>query len=467
MCDTHVRCVPRLGANPLDRAIRAIPAAWFRPDPRIYWPDMLASAAIGWIAFAFAVGAGPRARAALLIVSAFALYRAVLFIHELTHLAPREVAAVPRRLERPRRRAAAHPLVSLRRGPHRPPSAALLRHAARPGIRPVRPPPADPDRDLRDRLAAVPLLLAVRFALVAPISWIVPPLRRLTVGAMLGAGHQPRITSGARPSARPAWSQEAAACAARLGVFGLWWVGVVPRAALGCWLFVGGAASAVNAVRTLAAHRYDHETDGGGEMTMVDQLLDSCTIAPRPRRRRLDRHRVARAVGAGRAALPRAAPLDSVAPVPQPGPRAPAAASRRWPPTRRTSRRSIPAIAPVVVDLVRRARTHTARDDERARAATIPRPDRRRTQRRASSGGCAASGRRADEFLRTPSSTPDGAALDVSTPLGDGDAPRGACSARQASRPTAGSRVTSTARSAASSATLLLPSACRRTTRRS
>jgi hypothetical protein len=38
----------------------------------------------------------------------------------------------------------------------------------------------------------------------------------------------------------------------------------------------------MNAVRTLAAHRYDHETNGGDELTMVEQLLDSCTIAPRP-----------------------------------------------------------------------------------------------------------------------------------------------------------------------------------------
>src|SRR3974390_2323625 len=78
-------------ANPLDQAIRAIPAAWFRPDPRVYWADMIASASIGWIAFGGAVAAHGAARAALLILSAFALYRAVLLTHELTPLAPADV----------------------------------------------------------------------------------------------------------------------------------------------------------------------------------------------------------------------------------------------------------------------------------------------------------------------------------------------------------------------------------------
>ena len=80
-------------ANPIDHAIRAIPFEWFRPDRRIYWADMLLSAWVGWTAFAGAVVTSGRARTALSIVAVFGLYRAVLFIHELTHLAPRDVPA--------------------------------------------------------------------------------------------------------------------------------------------------------------------------------------------------------------------------------------------------------------------------------------------------------------------------------------------------------------------------------------
>jgi hypothetical protein len=68
-------------------AIRVIPSAWFTPNPRVYWTDMLTSALVGWTAFVFGVLAtGFWIRAALLILAAFALYRAVLLIHELTHL---------------------------------------------------------------------------------------------------------------------------------------------------------------------------------------------------------------------------------------------------------------------------------------------------------------------------------------------------------------------------------------------
>src|SRR5205807_2763548 len=83
-----------VAAKPIGDAIRTIPSAWFTPDPRIYWSDMLLSAAVGWTAFALSV-AETRLwrRGGLLILAAFALYRAVLFIHELTHLAAHELPA--------------------------------------------------------------------------------------------------------------------------------------------------------------------------------------------------------------------------------------------------------------------------------------------------------------------------------------------------------------------------------------
>ena len=80
-------------ANPIDVAIRTIPGAWFAPDRRIYWADMVLSATLGWSTFAIAMVATGRTRAALLIVTAFSLYRAVLFIHEISHLAQRDVLA--------------------------------------------------------------------------------------------------------------------------------------------------------------------------------------------------------------------------------------------------------------------------------------------------------------------------------------------------------------------------------------
>ena len=52
---------------------------------------------------------------------------------------------------------------------------------------------------------------------------------------------------------------------------------MVPIAAIASWAAVTASASFVNALRTLAAHRYDRDD---GELEMVEQLLDSCTITP-------------------------------------------------------------------------------------------------------------------------------------------------------------------------------------------
>ena len=55
--------------------------------PAIYWPDMLASAALGYAALAGAMLLDTPWQAALAgVISALALYRALLFIHELTHI---------------------------------------------------------------------------------------------------------------------------------------------------------------------------------------------------------------------------------------------------------------------------------------------------------------------------------------------------------------------------------------------
>src|SRR5439155_24958094 len=93
MCDTHDMSVGAADFTMRD-AIRTIPSRWFKPDPRVYWADMLLSTTAGWTAFVLAIEAATLGRrAVLLILAAFALYRAVLFIHELTHLAAHELPA--------------------------------------------------------------------------------------------------------------------------------------------------------------------------------------------------------------------------------------------------------------------------------------------------------------------------------------------------------------------------------------
>src|SRR5262245_24425116 len=75
----------------IDDAIRIIPPEWFRPSPALYWADLILSAAIGWGALVTAGVSVGGPRLAWLAVATIGLYRAVIFIHELTHLTPREL----------------------------------------------------------------------------------------------------------------------------------------------------------------------------------------------------------------------------------------------------------------------------------------------------------------------------------------------------------------------------------------
>jgi fatty acid desaturase len=259
----------------IDEAIHTIPAEWFRPSRAIYWTDLLLSAAVGWSAFALAVAATPWHRLALLPIIIFALYRAVLFIHEITHRARRDVPAftlvwnaligvpllIPSFLYQ-----------GVHTDHHR---QRCYGTQADPEYVPFgrRPPILIAGCALAALVA--PAVFAVRFGILAPLSWVVPALRRPIVErcSSLVINHR-YIRRG--PIDLAGRVQETAAFAVVWASVGLWWVGVVPPAAFFCWFVAAGTASGINAVRTLAAHRYDRDS---GELSMAEQLLDSCTIA--------------------------------------------------------------------------------------------------------------------------------------------------------------------------------------------
>ena len=63
-----------------------------RPKPLVYWGDCFGSAAIGYAALLGAIASGSALlTGALVLVSILTLYRAVLFIHEITHLDHRKL----------------------------------------------------------------------------------------------------------------------------------------------------------------------------------------------------------------------------------------------------------------------------------------------------------------------------------------------------------------------------------------
>jgi fatty acid desaturase len=263
----------------LDEAIRAIPSEWFRPSPVVYWSDFLGSAAIGWLAFAAAVATQGVRRIALLTLATTALYRAVLFIHEITHLAPRDVPmftlawnsiiGVPFLIP-------SFLYEGVHTDHHRQRCYGTL---------------ADPEyvsygrrRPILIAASAVasllaPIVFAVRFAVLAPLGWIVRPAGRVIEAHLSALMINPAYLRRA-PLTRTARVQEAAACAFAGIALMLWWTGGIPTAAIACWFVVMSAASFVNALRTLAAHEYDND---GGELTMLEQLRDSRTLEARRR----------------------------------------------------------------------------------------------------------------------------------------------------------------------------------------
>ena len=237
---------------------------------------MPASAAIGWTAFAAAVLVGGWPRVVWLAVAAFALYRAVLFIHEITHRAQRDVpgftfvwnalVGVPLLIP-------SFTYENVHTDHHRQRSYGTN---------------ADPEYipfGHRSPLLLwayvagsmfAPAIFVFRFAILAPLGWIIPPLGRFVTArfSALVINHQYVRHAPIDAAGR---AQEAGACAVCWLAAILWWNGMLPVAALACYAGVSAAVSGINAARTLAAHRYDNESD---ELSMNEQLLDSCTIAP-------------------------------------------------------------------------------------------------------------------------------------------------------------------------------------------
>lgn len=260
----------------IDEAIRAIPIEWFKASPAIYWADLLGSAAIGWSALALGILSHGWIRASALTVAVFALYHAVLFIHEITHRAQRDVPGFT---------FVWNALVGV---PLLVPSFVYEdvhtdHHRQRTYGTPEDPEYVPFGRRSPAVLAAyvvgslfAPVIFAVRFAILAPFGWLIPRFGRFVSErcSALVINHQyvrhAPIEAGAR-------AQEIAAFAVCWTAAWLWWNGLLPAAAFGCYATVSAVASGINAWRTLAAHRYDNESE---ELSMNEQLLDSCTIAP-------------------------------------------------------------------------------------------------------------------------------------------------------------------------------------------
>lgn len=260
------------------RAARDLVKDIAEPRPAIYWADMIISALVGYAALAGAILIEPVWLAVVLgLAAAMALYRALLFIHEISHF---------RRGAMARFAAVWNGLVGV---PMLTPSfmyegAHVIHHkrtqygtAEDPEYLPLAlmKPWSLPLFVLIALLAPVALL--IRFAVLVPIGAILPAVRRLTWSRFSALAINPAFRRRPVESElrhKVFWQE--------LGGFVWSWVLIGSIFVLG-WkpilvaLAVFSFVAVVNQLRTLVAHLWENE---GDPMTVTAQFLDSVNVPP-------------------------------------------------------------------------------------------------------------------------------------------------------------------------------------------
>ncbi|MEJ2457045.1 MAG: fatty acid desaturase [Novosphingobium sp.] len=244
----------------------------------IYWPDMLVSAALGYAALAGAILLGnPLAALACGFLASLALYRALLFIHELTHIHKDAL---------PGFRFVWNLLVGI---PLLIPSfmyeGVHTQHHARTRYGTIEDPEYMPLALMKPwslpvfALTAIllPPGLLVRSALLVPLGVILPPLRKLVWerASALSINPQYRRRKPEGAFARMVFWQE-------LGC-SVWAISLLAASFLYGWrpliiaLCVVSLTAFLNQVRTLVAHLWEND---GETMTVTAQYLDSVNVPP-------------------------------------------------------------------------------------------------------------------------------------------------------------------------------------------
>ncbi len=250
------------------------------PRGGIYWPDLIASAAIGYGALyvaatqtniGWAVVAG--------MVAVLALYRAISFIHELTHI-------------RPNRLPGFHLGWNLIVGiPMLTPSFMYedvhSQHHARTRYGTVDDPEYLPLALMKPWTlptfvlvsALAPVGLLIRFGILAPLSVVVPSLRHQVVERYSALSINPHYRRREPEGEfRRWWLRLEAACAIwAITLITLAATGVVPMRAFAVMLAVFAGVAVINQVRTLVAHLWENE---GEAMSVTAQYLDSVNVPP-------------------------------------------------------------------------------------------------------------------------------------------------------------------------------------------
>lgn len=250
------------------------------PSAPIYWADMIGSALVGYGALALAIATHilPLAIVAV-VISILALYRAGLFIHEITHLKAGSLRGF---------KLAWNVLVGV---PLFVPSFMYEgihnMHHAKIRYGTVDDPEYLPLALMKPWtlpvfvLAALlaPVALIFRYAVLTPLSLLIPPLRTLVVERFSGLQINPVFRR------KPPEGEFAKQWGWMEGAASLWGIALLAMVAttiipLRSFLIFLGVASGVmllNQVRTLVAHLWEND---GDPMSVTEQYLDTVNVPP-------------------------------------------------------------------------------------------------------------------------------------------------------------------------------------------
>lgn len=269
---------------PMSEANKLV-AGLMKPNPKTYWTDFLISISLGWGGFAVALVNPWLSVLGIIgmVVSTFALYRAVLFTHELTHLKSgtfRTFRLVWNLICGFALLIPAFTYHGVHRHHHvhdvygtREDGEYLPFGAGNPlGI-----------IGYMFLIFILPGFFVLRFMVLGPLSWLVPPLRKLVWGSFSSLTIDLSYVRPQPTKNDPKWAwftQELAA-----GVYGwlavaLVWFGVLPGKALVLWYGIAVVIFLLNSLRTLAAHAY--RNPGEEQMSVAEQFLDSVDIPGHP-----------------------------------------------------------------------------------------------------------------------------------------------------------------------------------------
>ncbi len=255
----------------------------FTPNPWVYWADFLLSAVGGMICFRLVrrdLEPFSLAQGIAFVACCLLFYRAVLFTHELTHLREGKFRGF---------RIAWNLLCGI---PFLMPSFMYYTHV---------------DHHRRKHFGTehdgeylplatgspwhilgylcqsfvIPVIMVVRFLILAPVSWVSPAFRKFVHRRASSIVMDPSYIRPlpSRRVLRIFRLQEELCFLWTVAIAVLLITGVVPIGFLPTAYLVSVVILFLNALRTLGAHRYTSE---GGEVTFLDQLLDSINYPRHP-----------------------------------------------------------------------------------------------------------------------------------------------------------------------------------------